>query len=124
MERARVMRLRLELRSDWATTLRPETKTLQKRNVVMPPMTESGMLEMMPEILARMPKNMSQMPAAVPARLEAHLVSAMTPLFWEKVVLGMPVAMAEKKEQTPSESRPPCTDLSNSSDSVSSSEAS
>ena len=79
---------------------------------------------MMPETLARTPKKMSQMPQATPALLDAHLVSAMTPLFCEKVVLGMPVPRAARKEQTPSERRPPWMDLSNSSDSTDSSEAS
>ena len=123
-EMARTMRLRREARSTWATVLRPETNTFTNKNVVMPPMTQSGMAEMMPETLARMPKKMSQHPHATPALLDAHLVSAMTPLFCEKVVLGMPVPRAARKEQTPSERRPPWMDLSNSSDSTDSSEAS
>ena len=124
-EMARIMRLRRDIRSLLATVFRPEMNTFTKRKVVMPPMTQSGMAEMRPEILARTPKRMSQHPHATPALLDAHLVSAMTPLFCEKVVLGMPVPRAARNEQTPSERRPPWTDLSNSSlSSMGSSEAS
>jgi hypothetical protein len=38
--------------TEFSPTLRPETKTLQNRNVVMPPMTQSGMEEMIPETAA------------------------------------------------------------------------
>ena len=87
-EMARIMRLRRDIRSLLATVFSPEMNTFTKRKVVMPPMTQSGMAEMMPEILARTPKKMSQHPHATPAFLDAHLVSAMTPLFCEKVVFG------------------------------------
>ena len=124
MEMAKMIRFLREFKSALETTDKPETKTLQKRNVVMPPTTQSGMEEMMPETLDKTPNAINQRPQHTPALLEAHLVKAITPLFWENVVLGMPVAKAAAKEHKPSESKPPWTDLSNSSDSVSSSDAS
>mmetsp|Transcript_11358 Transcript_11358/g.13432 ORF Transcript_11358/g.13432 Transcript_11358/m.13432 type:complete len:201 (+) Transcript_11358:716-1318(+) len=124
MERAKIRRLRREVRSASEVTLRPDTNTLQKRNVVMPPITQSGMLEMMPDTLAKTPMSRSQIPQQTPARREAHLVSAMTPLFWLKVVLGMPVPSADRMEQMPSDSSPPWMEVLKSSVSVGSSEAS
>lgn len=54
-----------------------------------------------PPTLARTPKAMSQMPQAMPAQREAHRVSAITPLFCAKVVLGSVIAMAPKNELQP-----------------------
>ena len=107
MEIAKMMRFLREFKSALETTAKPETKTLQKRNVVMPPTTQSGMDEMTPEILDKTPKAINQRPQQTPALLEAHLVKAITPLFWENVVFGIPVAKAAPKEHTPSESKPP-----------------
>ena len=47
---------------------------------------------------------MSQKQQAMPAAREAQRVMAITPLFWEKVVLGGPPARAEKN--TPMSARP------------------
>ena len=116
MEMAKMIRFLRELRLALATTDKPETKTLQKRNVVIPPTTQSGIDEIVPEILDNTPNTINQRPQHTPALLEAHLVKAITPLFWENVVLGMPVAKAAPKEHKPSESKPPWTDLSNSAD--------
>ncbi len=98
MEMAKMMRFLRELRSALATTDKPETKTLQKRNVVIPPTTQSGIDEIMPEILDKTPNTINQRPQHTPALLEAHLVKAMTPLFWENVVFGMPVAKAASSD--------------------------
>mmetsp|Transcript_117481 Transcript_117481/g.332874 ORF Transcript_117481/g.332874 Transcript_117481/m.332874 type:complete len:271 (-) Transcript_117481:884-1696(-) len=120
----RTTRLRRDCMSTLDRMARPLMNTWQKRNVVMPPITQSGMLLMMPLNLATTPRKRSQQPHATPARRDAHFVSEMTPLFCENVVLGMPVARAARNEQIPSERRPPWMDLSNSSVSIGSSEAS
>lgn len=49
----------------------------------------------------------SQQAQARPARRDAHRVRAITPLFWEKVVLGMLVPRAARKLEIPSPRRPP-----------------
>ena len=85
----------------------PEVRTLAKRKIVHPPITQSGILVMIPATLLKTPKKMSQHPQAYPARREAHLVRAMTPLFCEKVVLGMVVVNPERMELMASEKRPP-----------------
>ena len=46
---------------------------------------------------SKQPSRMSQKQQAMPAAREAQRVMAITPLFWEKVVLGGPPARAEKK---------------------------
>jgi hypothetical protein len=50
------------------------------------------MLVMMPPILPNTPNRKSQTAQAQPAWREATAVSAMTPLFWAKVVRGREVA--------------------------------
>ena len=57
--------------------------------------------------LARIPNTMSQHAQAIPARRDAHRVSAMTPLFCEKVVLGMLVIKVDRKLEMPAPRRPP-----------------
>lgn len=47
--------------------------------------------------------------AAMPAWREAQRVREMTPLFWEKVVLGIDVHSAAISDDSPSPSNPPCT---------------
>eukprot|EP00966_Prymnesium_polylepis_P122465 2831030-Prymnesium_polylepis.1 len=87
----------------------PETATLEKRKITMPPRTQMGMVVMMPANLPKMPKKMSQPAHANPVESDALRVSSMTPLFCEKVVLGAQVKRAARKELTPSARRPPCT---------------
>ena len=55
----------------------------------------------------KMPRQMSQKAHEKPAEREAHLVSAMRPLFCEKVVLGGEPKRQAKKELMPSASTPP-----------------
>ena len=59
----------------------PLTNTLENRKMVIPPRTQSGILLIIPEIFPKTPMMMSQIPQAYPARRDAHLVKAMTPLF-------------------------------------------
>ena len=75
--------------------------------LTMPPRTASGMEVMMPAILLKTPIKINQMPLVMPALLAAHLVRAITPLFWLNVVLGMDVKSPERIEQTASDVRPP-----------------
>jgi len=70
-------------------------------------MTQSGIDVMIPAILLKIPKKINQQPQAYPARREAHLVRAMTPLFCEKVVLGMVVVKPEIMDEIASASKPP-----------------
>mmetsp|Transcript_10642 Transcript_10642/g.65617 ORF Transcript_10642/g.65617 Transcript_10642/m.65617 type:complete len:81 (+) Transcript_10642:3028-3270(+) len=75
--------------------LMPEMRTLQKRNVVIPPITHSGMEEIIAAMYPKIPIINSQHPHAIPAYMLAHLVSEMTPLFWLNVVFGMLIARHE-----------------------------
>mmetsp|Transcript_15351 Transcript_15351/g.31689 ORF Transcript_15351/g.31689 Transcript_15351/m.31689 type:complete len:224 (+) Transcript_15351:257-928(+) len=98
----------------------PLTKTLANKKIVIPPKTASGIEVIIPAILPKTPKKMSQHPQAYPARRLAHLVKAMTPLFWEKVVLGMVVKKPDNKLLMASDVKPPWRDSLYSSVSVSS----
>ena len=80
---------------------------MAKRNTVMPPITESGIDVMIPAIFENTPIRMSTTPVAIPARLDAHLVRAMTPLFWENVVFGIAVMNPASMLQKASESNAP-----------------
>jgi hypothetical protein len=73
---------------------------------------KTQLLVIMPATFPRTPIQMSQMPQAMPARVEAHLVIEMTPLFWLKVVFGIDVARLENIDESASARRPPCTDFS------------
>ena len=66
------------------------------------------------------PKRINQNAHEKPADRDAHCVSAMTPLFCEKVVFGGLVKRQARNELTPSASNPPCTRFSKSGPSVSS----
>ena len=85
----------------------PEAKTLANKKIVIPPRTQSGMLVMTPAILLRTPNKINQNPHAYPARRAAHLVKAITPLFWENVVFGKVVHRPDKMEHMASANRPP-----------------
>ena len=91
------------------STVIPDTMTLAKRKVVMPPSTQSGMDATTPPNLPMSPKRKRNTAQLRPAAREAHRVSAITPLFWEKVVFGAVVISAASRELHPSASRPPCT---------------
>ena len=60
----------------------PETATFAKRNAVMPPSTQSGMVVMNAAILAKSPKKINHAAQAIPAQRDAQRVNAITPLFW------------------------------------------
>ena len=55
------------------------------------------------------PKRMRKKQAMYPARLFAHRVMAITPLFCEKVVLGGVIINPPRSEASPSASSPPWT---------------
>mmetsp|Transcript_54216 Transcript_54216/g.172089 ORF Transcript_54216/g.172089 Transcript_54216/m.172089 type:complete len:219 (-) Transcript_54216:1052-1708(-) len=105
---ARMKRLRRVMGS-LAMIAMPETITLANRKIVMPPSTQSGMEAITPANFPRTPKRISQMAHEMPAAREAQRVRAITPLFWEKVVLGGVVMKPAMKELIPSASRPPWT---------------
>ena len=104
---ADINRRRRDLRSTFPNKARPEQRTFENlqnwvslwprvtqqkvsshKKMVMPPRTASGMLVMTPDILDNTPITISQQPHERPARLAAHLVRAITPLFCENVVFG------------------------------------
>mmetsp|Transcript_20047 Transcript_20047/g.50030 ORF Transcript_20047/g.50030 Transcript_20047/m.50030 type:complete len:235 (-) Transcript_20047:900-1604(-) len=103
---ARMKRFRL-LNLTCPRMANPEIITLEKRKMTMPPSTQVGIEVITPENLPNTPKTMSQNAQANPAAREAQRVITMTPLFWEKVVLGGHVMRAAMKEFSPSASRPP-----------------
>ena len=121
----------------YANTLAPDVATLAKRNVVTPPRTELGTLlwpwlasergrgklnvlaRKTPEIFPRIPKRMRKKQHHLPAARLAHLVMAITPLFyllsqtapgqniarghtWANTDSGVTVKSAERKPPKPS----------------------
>mmetsp|Transcript_40069 Transcript_40069/g.111372 ORF Transcript_40069/g.111372 Transcript_40069/m.111372 type:complete len:341 (-) Transcript_40069:641-1663(-) len=117
------MKLLRRLRS-FATTLIPPTKTIEKHISTRPPTTQIGIEDMIAPNLPMTPNRINQQAHAKPAARDAQRVSAMTPLFCEKVVFGGEVKTAAKRELMPSASRPPCTLESKSSPLTGRSEAS
>ena len=81
------------------------TKSYDK--IILTRTFQSGIEVIMPAILLRTPIRTSQKPVAMPARRLAHLVMAITPLFWLKVVLGILVKTADRIEHTASDMRDP-----------------
>jgi hypothetical protein len=72
---------RLLCRSRVAAIAMPLQRTLANKKIVMPPMTQSGILVIKPAIFENTPRTMSHTPQATPALLAAHLVKEITPLF-------------------------------------------
>ena len=99
--------LRRLFKSTFLDKLTPLASTLANKKMVIPPMTQSGMLEMMPATLENTPSKINHTPHANPARLEAHFVIPITPLFWLKVVFGGDVIRLLKIELIASAVKPP-----------------
>lgn len=93
-------------KSDVAMSM-PETSTEENICSTTPPTTQMGIEAKHAPNLPKRPRQMSQKPQAKPAEREAHLVSAIRPLFCEKVVLGGEPKRHARKELTPSARRPP-----------------
>mmetsp|Transcript_50018 Transcript_50018/g.161109 ORF Transcript_50018/g.161109 Transcript_50018/m.161109 type:complete len:205 (-) Transcript_50018:1017-1631(-) len=86
----------------------PATKTIVKHWRMTPPTIGIGMEAIAAPTLPKSPMKMSQPAHAKPAERDAHLVSAMMPLFCENVVLGGEPQRHAMMELTPSASTPPC----------------
>ena len=71
----------------------PLTMTIVKHCTTMPPTTQMGMEANAAPSFPMTPNTMSQPAHAKPAERDAQRVSAMTPLFWLKVVFGGDVKM-------------------------------
>eukprot|EP00532_Pseudo-nitzschia_australis_P019139 CAMPEP_0168302436 /NCGR_PEP_ID=MMETSP0142_2-20121227/39112_1 /TAXON_ID=44445 /ORGANISM="Pseudo-nitzschia australis, Strain 10249 10 AB" /LENGTH=81 /DNA_ID=CAMNT_0008253041 /DNA_START=56 /DNA_END=301 /DNA_ORIENTATION=- len=81
MLKAMMNRLRRLSKSTNFVRFIPLANTLANKKMVIPPRTQSGMLVMTPATLPKTPRKINQAPHAYPARFDAHLVRAMTPLF-------------------------------------------
>lgn len=86
---------------------RPEMATDAKRKVVIPPRTEAGIATSAAENLEKTPMTMRKKQAKYPAVRLAQRVSAMTPLFWAKVDMGVMVARPAIIPLKPSARIPP-----------------
>jgi len=96
----------------------PATKTIVKHCTMTPPTMGMGMEAMAAPILPKRPMMSSHAAQEKPAEREAQRVSAMMPLFWEKVVLGGEPMRHATMELTPSARTPPAMRASYSSGSV------
>lgn len=86
---------------------RPDAATEAKRKVVMPPNTGSGIAVSAAANLEKMPMMRRKKQAAYPALRFAHLVKAITPLFWAKVDMGVIVHRPASMPLRPSARMPP-----------------
>jgi hypothetical protein len=90
----------------------PETTTLVKRKVVIPPKTQFGIERIIAANLEKIPNTNSHIQHANPARRDAQREREITPLFWAYVVTGVIVPSAARKVFNPSANIAPLIDFS------------